>query len=142
MKVLDFVLDRLRLYASTYRKLDRNERWGYIRDRFKVMAEIVSQRDLLRESTDEFYTQAVVEATTAAIRGYLPKRYRGSAVLFIASNRKISNKVDGRLHWQQLVEGGTTVYENPAKDSGDMLLDANLGTLVTKLNECLENTRA
>jgi amino acid adenylation domain-containing protein len=136
--LLGFVAGRLRLYAETWRGLRGQERLRYLKDRLKLLAHIVVERDLPRGTRQEIFLHAVTQANLKAFQSYAIRAYPGSVVLFRAEGRKVGPNVDLGLMWRELARGGVEVYSAPGDDSGLMLTDPHVRTVATQLAACLE----
>src|SRR5262249_29045874 len=86
--LMRFIASRLALYARTFKKLSKDERRAWMREKLQIFGGMVAHRDLFRGDRREFNQARVLEANLSAAQTYVPQAYRGSMLLFQAARRK------------------------------------------------------
>lgn len=141
LAVMRFVTNRLHLYSETLARLRGRERVRYLLGRFKLLTNMLIQRDLSHEARGEFHLGVVTRANVFAFHQYTPRVYPGSAVLFRAEGRDVAPAIDYRLAWRELVTGGFEMYSAPGDNSGLMLIAPHVQTLALQLKRCLNRAQ-
>ena len=133
-----FVLRRLTLYASEWKRMDRPQRSAYVRAKLRLVREMVLQRDPFRGDRSEIHRIAVYEANRIAGRGYVPGPYAGPAIVALTDGRAIAGPRNFRLDWLELLPQCESACYVPGRDTGDMLVPPNVVALAERVNDWLE----
>ncbi len=140
--LLLLVAGRLRLYLQTLARLRGRRQLRFLRERLRMLVQIVTQRDLWRGDRSEFSVRVVTQANLLALQQYTPRVYPGRVVLFRAEGRQVAADDDPRLAWRQLSTGGLEIYTVPGDDSGLMLAEPHVRVVAEQLNACIERAQA
>jgi thioesterase domain-containing protein/acyl carrier protein len=138
LAVGNLVGSRLHLYARTLMRLRGRQRLEYLRDRWKMLAQMWVQRDVFRGDRSDLYLRTVTQANLLALRRYEARVYPGRAVLFRAEERRVAAEDDRRLLWRQLISGGLEIHSLPGADSGLMLNEPGVRMLAEQLKTYFE----
>ncbi len=138
LTVLRLIQSRLRLYAQTWRRLDRRQRMKYLLGRVRMLGEMVAQRDVFRGDPSEFYEDVVSHANLIAYQEYKPRPYAGRVVFYRAEGRRVTAHQDRRLAWRQLITGNLEIHTVPGDDSGLMLAEPHVQVLARELKSRIE----
>src|SRR5205814_5012077 len=95
--VRNLIDSRLRLYIQTWARLRGRERVDYLLGRMRMLAQMITQRDMFRGDRSEFSLRVVTQANLLALQRYRPLMYPGRAVLFRAEGRRVAALDDRRL---------------------------------------------
>jgi amino acid adenylation domain-containing protein len=150
-----FLFDRIRLYSSHARfvisatkrnlkeifALSPRMMLGALRRRFKVIGEIVEQRDVYRGDRATMYVDAVSTANHRAYIHYKPRPYDGRLLLVIASAREFRGP-DTRRWWRGLAPLGYVQREIPVTSSGPLLISPHVEVLAEWMGEALRDADA
>ena len=140
--VTRFILDRAKLLATRFAKLNGAERRALIREKMGILLGMIQQRDLFRGDRSELFARAVYQANREAGRCYVPGPFGGPAVLCFTADRPIRGERNYRLDWMQLIpQCGAPVYVS-GKDSGDMLNLPHTYELADLVNRWLDQAHA
>lgn len=139
--MVEFVVDRLRLYSDTLARLSFRVRLQYLLGRVKLFAKIIARRDLLQGARWEFYSRIVTQANLFAFQQYEPQEYPGPVVLFRAEGRQVAQADDYRLAWRDLIPGKLEVHSVPVDNSGQMLVAPQVKLLASQLKTCLDRAQ-
>ena len=138
---LHLITGRLRLYIQTLARLRGRQRFEYLLERLKMLAQMAAQRDVFRGDRTEFYLQVVTQANVVAFQRYQPRVYPGHVILIRDEDRKVTSDEDPRLAWSRLAAGGLEIHHVPGDDSGLMLMEQNAAHLARQLITCLEECK-
>jgi len=128
------VLDRMALHARNLVRLRGSERRAYLREKLRIVGEMIAQRDPFRGDRSELIQRAVYAANRRAGRAYLPGPFHGPTILCFTRDRPSRGARNFREDWLALVpQCGGPIYV-AGRDSGDML---NLPH-VYELAECVK----
>ena len=101
--VLRFLLDRIVLHASTFARLESAERAAYLRDKARLLRDIIRRRDLFRGDRSELHQRAVYAANREAGQRYVPGPFGGRVVLCFTRDRPVKGERNYRLDWLDVV---------------------------------------
>ena len=140
--VLSFVFDRLVLYASTFARLGVRERIAFIREKARLVRQIVQRRDLFRGDRTELDRRRVYAANRDAGSRYTPGPFAGHAVVCFTRDRPVRGERNHRLDWLELLpQSGGPRYVG-GNDSGQMLEIPHVYELAVLINRCLDEAIA
>jgi amino acid adenylation domain-containing protein len=133
-----FFLGRVGLHARTIAGLGAAARRAYLRERLRMVGEMVAHRDVFRGDRSEIYQMHVSEASKRALRRYAPRRYPGSVTVFLTAGQQAHRP----LAWTAFVQGDLELQEVPGRDLHGMLTEPHVRTLATRLEACLRRARS
>ncbi len=116
-----FIASRLKLYWHTLRELSPAERSAYLNERFRVLADILRQRDLFRGDDSELRRRKVLAANRAAVRGYIPASIDCPVHLLFTTDRPDGPSRDSREHWLELLRPKQSPLFVPGTDTGNAI---------------------
>jgi thioesterase domain-containing protein len=137
-----FVLRRLKLYASEWKRMDWPQRIAYARAKLNLAREMVLRRDPFRGDRSEIHRVAVYEANRTAGHRYVPGRFAGHAIVALTDGRAIPGPRNHRLDWLGLLPQCESAHYVPGSDTGDMLVPPNVVSLAERVNDWLERAHA
>jgi thioesterase domain-containing protein len=108
---------------------------------FKVLGEMIVQRDVYRGDSAAMYVDRVSAANMRAFARYQPQPYDGEIHLVVASVRPIGSGQDPRLYWADFARGGVRRFDIPARDSGVILKSPHVERLSDWMREALRTAR-
>jgi amino acid adenylation domain-containing protein len=108
-----------------------------LRERSKIVTEMVASRDLYRGERAAMYVDRVSTANLKAFENYRTRPYDRSAMLVLASARRIREARDPRMLWAALVPSYVK-FEIPALDSGLVLKSPHVEVLAQLIREQLQ----
>jgi aspartate racemase len=115
---------------------------GLLRNRTKVISEMIVQRDVYRGDSAAMYVDRVSRANYKAFSLYRPRPYDGALMLVFAATRNVGRvRRDPRLLWGALARGGCTRLDVPARDSGLILKSPHVEVLAEWVAGALRNAR-
>ncbi|MGH2447204.1 MAG: thioesterase domain-containing protein, partial [Chloroflexota bacterium] len=121
----------------------RPKQWlSHLRGRLRSAHEIVAGRNVYEADTAGLYTGLVSRATYWAMYKYFPRIYPGRIVLFIASDRPLVSRPDGRLLWRKLAKYGCQIYYAGGNDSSAMLKRPHVELIARHLAQEIERAAA
>ncbi|MCC7133143.1 MAG: amino acid adenylation domain-containing protein [Gemmatimonadales bacterium] len=132
-----FVAGRLRRYARTLSGLPWRKRWGFVREKLGVAAQVVQQRDLYRGNRFVLYREQVSAANQRAAARYRPRPYPGALHLIMSTERGVGNENDSRTLWARLAAPDTRILWTTAPDSGAVLRSPYAEQLAASLRPLL-----
>ncbi|HET9269644.1 MAG TPA: thiamine pyrophosphate-requiring protein [Vicinamibacterales bacterium] len=142
-RTLKFIASRLRLYGRRLTTLRGRERVEYVRDRLRVLTQVVVKGDLFRGERGDYNADFVRQANLTAVHRYQPREYPGRVVLLLAEGRNTtSGEDDPRLGWGRVAGDGLTAHRVPGDNSGLMLRKPNVEGLAPLLQRYLDEQRA
>jgi len=121
VSVSGFIASRLKLYWRTLRELSPRERSAYLNERFRVLADILRQRDLFRGDDSELRRRNVLAANRAAVRGYLPASIDCPVQLLFTTDRPDGPSRDAREHWLKILRPEQPPVSVPGADTGNAI---------------------
>ena len=130
---LVFLFQAAKRHLRALRDLDFGGKYRYVRDKLRIVGEMVRRRDVYRGDRSIFYQDMVSNANYEVMANYVPASYPGRLHLFLASERRIDPAKDTRLNWGELAEGGFSVTRIDATDSGQLLVEPWVSILVTQI---------
>ena len=137
--VLRFLRDRIVLHASTLARLTAAERAAYIREKARLLREIVRRRDLFRGDRSELHQRAVHAANREAGQRYVPGSFGGPVVLCFTRDRPVKGERNYRLDWLDVVPHAGGPRYVAGHDSGQMLNVPHVYELARWVNRWLDD---
>jgi amino acid adenylation domain-containing protein len=134
-----FLLGRVGLLLRMMLTLRGRDRREFLKQKLSVIREIFRERDLLRDSRQEFHVIRVLEATSVALSTYEPQPYAGDVALLLGDRYPPGGAEDPTAEWRKLCTGSFETGWVPGKDTGTMLRSPNVGSLVARLNALLDH---
>jgi aspartate racemase len=111
--------------------------FAYVRDKSRIVKEMIQERDVYRGDRSLFYNDLVSATNYRAMARYVPRTYRGRMHLFLASRRPIDASRDTRLRWAKLAAAGYSLQRIDAIDSGHLFVEPHIGDLAGHLSDAL-----
>jgi thioesterase domain-containing protein len=140
--VARFIVDRVKLVATRFVKLNGAERRALIREKLALLSRRIRERDLFGGDRSELFARAVYQANRQAGRCYVPGPFAGPVVLCFTADRPVRGARNYRLDWMELIpQCGAAVYVS-GKDSGDMLNLPHAYELADLVNRWLDQAHA
>jgi thioesterase domain-containing protein/acyl carrier protein len=113
-------------------------RWfAYVRDKSRIVKEMIQERDVYRGDRSLFYNDLVSATNYRAMARYVPRTYSGRMDLFLASRRPIDASRDTRLRWAKLAAAGYSLQRIDAIDSGHLFVEPHISELAAHLSDAL-----
>jgi thioesterase domain-containing protein len=106
----------------------------------RIVGEMISRQDIYRGDSAAMYVDRVSLSNHKAFCAYRPRPYDGSALLVLASARRIHGSQDPRLSWGRLVRSYAK-EEIPALDSGLVLKSPHVESLARIMTQYLRDSR-
>ncbi len=132
-----FVASRLSLYWRSLRALPPEERRRYLRERVRVVQDIVRRRDIFRGDRSEFARREVTAANASAARHYVPQPFDAGAYLLFTADRPDGRSRRYRAYWQDLVAAGHAPRFVPGHDTGEAIAPERAAIVAATVRECL-----
>ncbi len=139
LAIRELMMDRLRLYGETFKRLRGRQRLEYLRQRIAALSQVIRPGNWMRGNRAELYREIVTQANLLAFRRYAPRPYAGPVVLFRARR---SDAADDYAQWRKLAEGGVEVHTVSGDNSGLMLVEPHVQVVAAELKACLERARS
>jgi len=121
VSVPGFIASRLKLYWRTFRELSPGERSAYLNERFRVLADILRQRDLFRGDNSELRRRKVLAANRAAVRSYEPASIDCPVQLLFTTDRPDGPSRAAREHWLEILRPEQPPLFVPGEDTGNAI---------------------
>jgi thioesterase domain-containing protein len=116
-----FIASRLKLYWHTLRELSPAERSAYLNERFRILADILRQRDLFRGDDSELRRRNVLASNRAAVRGYCPPSIDCPVQLLFTTDRPDGPSRDAREQWLEILRPNQPPLFVPGADTGNAI---------------------
>lgn len=133
-----FVAARVWLAMRVMVQLDSKRRREFLRQKISVAREIISRKDLLRESRNELHVAKVREATSAALSKYQTLAYAGRVTLLMGDRYSKGDVTQTSDYWRSRCKGSFAVMRVPGKDSGAMLKSPQVEVVAARLQALLD----
>lgn len=136
--VIRFVLGRVAMHASAFVRLQRGERAAFLREKARLVRDIIRHRDLFRGDRSEINQRLVYAANREAGQRYVPGRFGGPVVLCFTRDRPLRGERNYRLDWVDVVPQCGSPRLVAGDDSGAMLNLPHVYELADLVNRCLD----
>ncbi len=140
--VTQFVLGRLAMHAGAFVRLKRGERAAFVRQKARLVRDIIRHRDLFRGDRSEINQRLVYAANREAGQRYVPGRFGGPVVLCFTRDRPLRGERNYRLDWVDVVPQCGTPRLVSGNDSGAMLNLPHVYELAGLVNRWLDEASA
>jgi thioesterase domain-containing protein/acyl carrier protein len=128
-----FVLNRLKLYLTEFRRLSKIERRAWLRGKWQTMSSALSSGEPFSGVSTTIANQWVTDSNLRAMRKYHPQKYNGPAHLLI-TGREVAGS-DPRKAFLRLLAAETEVVSVSGKDTGDSVTGQNAQKLATVIRK-------
>ena len=143
MKLVDFAVDRLRLYVRELGGLGQGKRVEYVLSKLRSLGDTFWKGAAFRNIARELNQREVYQANLLALDRYRRKPLSGRlrALEIFETARSGAGREREAFDWTTVWQGKTVRHRVSGKDSGDMLSGANARVLAVVVAERLRAAR-
>ncbi|HEY4079918.1 MAG TPA: amino acid adenylation domain-containing protein [Burkholderiaceae bacterium] len=133
-----FVAARAWLAMRLMMQLDGKRRREFLQQKIAVAREIITRKDLLRESRTELHAAKVLEATSAALSKYQTLAYAGRVTLLMGDRHSKGDINQTSDYWRSRCKGSFAITRVPGQDTGAMLKPPHVEVVAARLQALLD----